>query len=1837
MMRKITGAAHFHGLFVRISVALMLFAAAGMPSLASADERRAIISQEADYTGHDFSTLREVDLATCQATCIADQTCRAFTFDQRAGWCFLKSDFGPLSTASGSTAGRIVDSPLLTPLLEERRLGELSFLGTAPIDEARELVGALDSRFEPGDASYASLESDGRAAARAGDSHSAALFFGQALALAEDASNSWLAFATASNARSPERWNDKQEAWRDATAAAINAYLRAGTTEERADALNALGAGMANRELWKLAIRAFRASLALKDDQRLRARYQEIVAQHGFRILSHTVDADAARPRICVSFSDDLPVSRSGLADYIVVNGGNGLAVEPEQRQICIDGVSHGNRYQIRVRSGLPAADGETLAETAELNVYVRDRSPWVGFTGNAYVVPAGEGAAVPMVSVNTDTAKTEIYRISDRSLAGAVRDGTVLQQLSSYSSDQIAESTGEKVWEGEVDIARRLNEAVTTAIPLADAVPRLAPGAYVITARPATAADEWGPVATQWFVVSDLGVTTLSATDGIHVIIRSLATATPVAGASVRLVAANNEILGQARSNAEGYARFEPGLARGTGGMAPQIVDVINGSDYTFLDVARPPFDLTDRGVDGRPAPGPLDVFMTSERGIYRPGETVHLTALVRDGRADAVTGLPMTLVVERPDGVEFNRWTLSDKGAGGYSAAISLEDEAMRGSWHARLFADPKGTALADLPLLIEDFEPERLALEIDTTANVFSRSDTAEIDISARYLYGANAPGLRVDGELAIRPVTSLAGFAGYSFGLADDAVEPLRVPIDDVAETEASGAATLEVALPDLPATTRPLEAEAILRLADTNGRAVERRLVRPVEMAGPAIGIKPLFEGADVPEGGVVSFDAIMIAPDESRIADGGVEWSLERIETDYQWYRAGDKWNYEPVTTSRRVAGGTIDLPVDRAARIEAPVEWGRYRLTLTRTGAEPTASSVEFKAGWYVAATSVETPDVLAVALDKPAYAVGETARLRLDPRFAGIAQISVVDNRLISTTAVEVPEDGAVVELEVTEDWGPGAYITAALHRPMDLEAKRMPARTLGVAWAKVSPGDRELSISLDVADGVRPRGPMQIPVTIDNLRAGDRAFVTIAAVDVGILNLTGFEAPAPEAWYFGQRRLGAEIRDLYGLLIDRTQGEPGVMRSGGDGGPTRLDAPPPTQKLVALYSGIVEVDDGGRASVTFDLPQFNGSVRVMAMAWTAGAVGHAVKDVIVRDPVVVATSLPRFLATGDRSRMLVEIDNVDGPAGNYQLTVEASEGLTIAPEDAERTITLAQGQKTSAIVPISGILPGNHDVRVMLAPPSGDVLTIDLVLGVRPAGQPVTRRNVVAVNSGGTLTIGEDATAEFVPGTTSVTVSLSGAGGLDVAGILAALDRYPYGCAEQLTSRALPLVYLDDVAVSIGMGDDKAVRQRVEQAIVNVLAKQGSSGGFGLWGPFDGGDLWLDAYVSDFLARADEHGYEVPHAALDLAYDNLSNRLAYAQDFTNGGEDVAYALYVLARVGRAAIGDLRYYVEAKLDAFATPLAKAQIGAALSLYGDRQRATAAFSAAVADLERGNDDPDRWRSDYGTRLRDEAAILTLAAETKSEAVDVSALATRIGLAAAAKSATSTQEQSWMMLAAAALIRDAAERSFAIDGKPVDGPLFRKYDGSRLASSPITIANRGAEPLDAVVATTGIPAVAEPAGGYGYSITRSYYTPDGTLADVSTVGQNDRFVVVLRVVGDHARAARLLIVDPIPAGFEIENPNLSASGVTSGYDWLVVDNTALHIEARTDRFVAAVDRAESDPLELRVAYTVRAVAPGVFAQPGATVEDMYRPELSARTDHGQVEVVGPTR
>ena len=365
---------------------------------------------------------------------------------------------------------------------------------------------------------------------------------------------------------------------------------------------------------------------------------------------------------MCFNFSEPL-ARKTDFAPYVAVAGAANAALSSEEQQICVEGLQHGERYAIVVRQGLPSAVGESLLKSADYEIYVRDRSPQAHFAGKAYVLPRQGQLGAPLTTVNTTKVSVDVYRVGDRNLMSSVTRDDFLKPISSSRASEIESQDGAKVWSGAMDVASVLNKDVVTDFPLAEAVGKLQPGVYLVTARPwkeTAAPNADNPdngedsLATQWMVVSDLGLTALSGDDGVHAMARSLATAAPIEGVEMRLIARNNEVLAVRKTGADGRVDFDPGLSRGVGGSALGLLVASLGDDYGFLNLTQSPFDLTDRGVSGRDAPGALDAFLYTERGVYRSGETVFVTALLRDAKGIAKPGLPLTLVVKRPDGVE-------------------------------------------------------------------------------------------------------------------------------------------------------------------------------------------------------------------------------------------------------------------------------------------------------------------------------------------------------------------------------------------------------------------------------------------------------------------------------------------------------------------------------------------------------------------------------------------------------------------------------------------------------------------------------------------------------------------------------------------------------------------------------------------------------------------------------------------------------------------------------------------------------------------------------------------------------------------------------------------------------------------------------------------------------------------------------------------------------------------------------------------------------------------------------------------------------------------------------
>jgi hypothetical protein len=1755
----------------------------------------------------------------------------------------------------------------------------------SPIDdfvvrEAEAFENTLQATFPTKGKDARAWKAEGIKARDANDHRAATGYFAASALLDRKDGEIWLLFAREYLAIETQNYSEKNTFARNAGSAAYIAYTRSPTNEAKAQALAVLAESLGVREQWRPALRIYKVSLALSADPDVQQAYDDAFNEHGFRMLDYTSDNESNSPRICVQFSDNLAKGRIDYSNYVTVNNEKPASIRVQGQQLCVEDLLHGKRYEVKIRSGIPSTEDDVLPKSVELTVYIRDRSPSVRFSARNYVLPRTGQQGIPVVGINTKLVKATIYRIGDRSLAAEVLDGDFQKPMEGYQLNQLADQKGEKLWSGEMPVPSKLNEEVTTAFPVDTLLPNLKPGLYVIAASAADEAakptdnandteNEYTIKATQWFVVSDLGLTAFTGADGVHVYVRSLGTASPVAGAEIRLVARNNEVLGTIKTDAQGQAIFEAALTHGVGGLAPALA-VARGADndYGFLDITKQAFDLSDRGVGGRTPPGPLDAMVFTERGVYRPGETVYATAILRDAAANAVPATPLILKLFRPDGVEDRRETLADQGNGGRSWQIALPDTAMTGSWRLAAFVDPKAPALYEKTVLVEDYVPERLEMKLTATKPTIAAGAPGVIGLAGRYLYGAPASNLGLEGEIVVSATNEISGFPGYRIGDESEKFTTVRKDLEALPNTDATGAALIDIPLPDLPQTSKPLAADVTIRLREPSGRVLADKIALKVNTGKTYIGVKPLFEGS-VPEGAAAEFEIAGIGPDGKQVQLTGLKWDLQRVERQFQWYSRDNRWAYELVTYESRVAGGVIDTAASGAVRIKTPAAAGNYRLDIASATAGGPATSLSFSAGWYLAVSESETPEILDLAVDRASYLPGDDVKVTIMPRMAGQALVAIVSDRVLATKLIDVAASGGSATFKVDPSWGPGAYATAILYRPMDSAAKRMPSRAVGVKWIPLDTKPRTLSIALDTPPAVRPAGPVTVTASITGLDAGENATIVVSGVDLGILNLTRYKTPAPASYFFGQRRLGLEMRDLYGKLIDGMQGVRGIVRSGGDEGGLEMAGRPLAETPLAVYSGPLQVDGNGKAQVTFTLPPFNGTMRLAAQAWTPSKLGSGEKDVIVRDTVVAQATPPKFLMLGDTSNLHLSIENVEAPAGAYRLTAKADGGIEIIGS-SERTLTLDLDKRISETIPIKGAYAGEGHISFSLTGPGNIAIERTYAISVEPPAPNVRRRTSQMLAAfTGSIRVGGELIRDLVPDSAKISVTASRTASFDIPGLLLALDRYPFGCAEQTTSRALPLLYYDEVAARARIGKEPKARPAIEKAIARLYEMQAASGAFGLWGPSGGEDVWLTAYVTDFLTRAREKGYAVRDTNYEIALDRLKNAVNNARDFKKGGEDLAYALYVLARAGRGVLGDLRYYSDTKIDAFSTPIARAQLGAGLAMLGDKERATLTFASALAGLTNPDQKvPLAGRSDFGTDLRDAAAVLALMGESGAATPQLQKAFDIVVKLRALQKETTTQESLWLLLAARTLDAQNKDLALAVNGLPVKGSFQAVLAGSDFAAGPIqvtnvsailpnpssgkfetlltkeqfaadglAVANRGPEAVPVSVLVTGEGLEPEPSAESGFKIERKTYAPDGREIAFDKLKQNDRVVVVLKVTEVEPKLAQIIVEDRLPAGFDIENPALLKGSDLKAFSWLPTSFTPVFSAFRDDRFVAAFslnDAGRKVPAQITMAYVMRAVNPGVYTHAGARVEDMYRPDRFARTSGAKVEIAG---
>ena len=934
------------------------------------------------------------------------------------------------------------------------------------------------------------------------------------------------------------------------------------------------------------------------------------------------IDDAQATTRACLQFNQ--PLNRADnlkLADYIRVEPETKISTEVNGQALCLAGLEFSKDYEVTMLSGLTSASGAALKEDQSLQISFGDKPARISFAGTGVILPRIGAQGLAIETTNIAELDITVFRIGERMIARRNPDAgqTIEEGRYYYGYDNVATEVREQIWKGTLPVKSLPNTTITTVFPLSDVIGTLQPGAYIVEAvRPSKGDEDYTPTrAWRWIIVTDLAFTTYQSPSGLDVTVRSINTARPANNIRVDLVARNNEVLGRAATNSNGRVHFDTQLLKGKGPLSPRMLMAYGPEgDYAVLDFNRSPLDLSAFAVGGRTAAKDIDAYVFADRGVYRPGETANLTAMLRDAKAVAVEGRAGQVRYLKPNGQEFRKTRFNKANAGTVLQAFAIPKSAPRGVWRAIVDVDGLGRVGAT-SFSVEDFVPQKLKVDIKIEDTHLRRDEIRSLEVSAQFLYGANGADLAGEAEARIRVEPNpFPALKGYQFGLAGKTFREKFIDLGG-GTTDENGVLQLDLSIKgEGIESMAPLRAEIMAGVSEPGGRYVQNSTRIPVRTQDLYIGIKSKFDRR--PERGKPAGFNIKAVDWQGAAKSVKAEWVLVKEERHYNWYRRNGRWQYRYDSRDIEMARGNLDVDVEAGGNIARSLNWGRYRLMINDMASDVSAST-RFSVGWGGSELS-DAPDQIELGGPDADIKPGQTIKLVVNSPYAGIGELVIADQSVRRVQTVNIPQGGSEISVRIPDDIGAGVYALLSVYTPRSADTRPVPRRAVGITYMKADVGAQKLGVRVDVPEVVKPRQTQNISVTFDNLPRGENIYLTLAAIDEGILQITKYKSPDPQAFYFARKALPVTVRDDYARLLNPNLGAPTLARSGGDSlGGEGLTAAP--IEVVSLYSGLVDVK-GGKVIVPVELPDFNGKLRLMATAWSRTAIGSDVKPMIVRD---------------------------------------------------------------------------------------------------------------------------------------------------------------------------------------------------------------------------------------------------------------------------------------------------------------------------------------------------------------------------------------------------------------------------------------------------------------------------------------------------------------------------------------------------------------------------------------------------------------------------------------
>lgn len=1549
-------------------------------------------------------------------------------------------------------------------------------------------------------------------------------------------------------------------------------------------------------------------------------RGMTVVLDPVLKVVNLTPDSGPDQSQIVMEFS--APVQADKIREYMKITPDIQAVVSTHGRTATITGrLEPGKKYEVALSRGLTAADGASLNESYRTAVTIPDLPPGVDFSAKGMFLPRQGQGLIGLEYVNTDELVLTVSRVFPNNLSALFQDHGYAIFSGGEDESSVPYHLGSEIYRKSFSLQSAPNKKEKRTISMSELVPDNRPGLYKLNL---TLPSEYQG-ATRWVLRTNIGLMAKAWDGGYMIWANSIDSLRPMRDLEVALISSKNQILASARTDETGLARFSRPAQNDEMGYPTMIVAWAR-EDFSFLMLDHFGIDTTGLDVSGTSvnAAG-LQAYVYGKRDIYRPGETLDAAILIRNAQLQEPPSAPLTLEQSDPEGRVLRTLKLIPN-QGMATVSLDIPDWSLTGRYSLNVMSG--GESIGTYAYQVEEFIPDRISVEIAKTPRQADPGQRFDFNVVSHYLFGPPAANLAVSTKIRlIHASFTPKGFEAYTFGDPGRTFEPMPLLAAD-SRLDAEGQGNFTAAIPENLTPPLALQAEITSRVQEQGGRGVTARTYVPVHAYSLYPGIKQPESMEFEPRKKAV-FEFVTVN------ADGVQTQNPELIVTLFQ-----DRWQtvmrksdtgvvYESVRNPIEVSTQSLPAGLGKGSFEVVPQNYGSYRVRLTDPKTGALAEQEFYCGGWGYSPWAVKNPARLELIPDKEGYRGGETASIQLRAPFAGKALICVEGQGVKHHQIVELAGNTGQVSIPVSEAWQPNVYVTAILVRKGTDIRPGTPGRAFGAIPLFVDSLSNKMAVRVDAPAEVRPQTDLAISLT-----ARPHSRVTVSVVDEGILQLAGGKNPDPFGFFYAKRALEVNSLDSFAMLFPYLSAAK-PLAGGGDAlaaassfmrteGIRRV-------KPVTFWSGVLTADASGNITHNVRLPDFQGALRIVAVANQGKAFGVGTAMTRVRTPLVLTPTLPRFLALGDTVEVPLTVRNDTPSAGQFQLNATVSGPAALG--DVPARLTLETGQQKTVYLPLTcGKAEGKVEVT-LTATGNDETATVSEELDQR-APLPVTRIMETGVLKGESGLVSAAAPNTLLPETVKRTVRLSVLPLMRFSGHLDNLLGYPYGCSEQTVSKAFPLLYFGSLAKQLAPGrfNTTGPAGLVHVAIRRLQTMQTSSGGYGYW-PGAEADPWVSAYVCHFLLEAMQAGHTVPERMINrgLGYlTNLTNPPADAAGWDV--ERAAYALYVLALSKNPNLGSQDYLRET--------FGKNMKGVSRTLLAGAYFASGNPDAGFELLQISpafDDGRPANGANLGSGLRDRALTALVLQAQSPDDPRLAGLTERISEELGKGRWYSTQETS---LAFMALGKFLSTRN---DDRPFAGTLAwpgqtRPFEETRtftaegiLTSGEISLTKT---PADRQVFFTALTAGAPKTETHrplaqGLEVEQTLLREDGQPLDMNNVRQGELIVMRTRVRSTSGDLDNVVVQSLLPAGLEVENPRLAT---TERLDWMEdVPQLEGHQDLRDDRILVFAS-LRGDKWATR--YSVlRAVTPGVFAMPPIQAEAMYYPDIRAAGSIGTLRVV----